>query len=76
MSVPARARPARRARRRWPLAAGAALAFLLGIALGSALDDNPEPGRTATYERTYLPATLGSVSSTTVTVTVTAPSMP
>ena len=31
------------------------LAFLLGIALGKALEDNPEPGKTRTFIRTFQP---------------------
>ena len=43
------------------------LVFAVGIALGQALQDNPEPGHTTTLERTF---TLAPESAT---VTVTAP---
>jgi hypothetical protein len=61
----------RRRRRRagWvlPLAA-AAVCFVLGIALGKALNDNPQPGGTQTLERTLTPVGLAPA---TVTVTTT-----
>lgn len=44
-----------------------ALVFAIGVALGEALNDNPQPGSTATHERTI---TLLPESST---VTVTTP---
>lgn len=54
----ARRRPARR-RRRWPWRLLAALAAVLllavGIAVGQALDDSPEPGVTQTSVRTLEP---------------------
>jgi len=38
---------------RWGIRVGVALlVFLLGIALGQALHDNPKPGETITLERT------------------------
>jgi hypothetical protein len=43
-------------------------AFVLGLGLGAALDDNPEPG-TTTFERTVRVAPAQS----TVTVTVSGP---
>jgi hypothetical protein len=43
------------------------LVFAVGIALGEALNDNPGPGHTRTFERTF---TLAPESST---VTVTTP---
>jgi hypothetical protein len=49
---------------------GAALLFALGVAVGQATDDNPEPGQTQTTVRTLTPAT---VQPETVTVTVTTP---
>jgi len=54
-SPPARPRPRRRRRRLplWLLGAAALLVtFLLGIALGEALHDNPKPGGTQTLLRT------------------------
>jgi hypothetical protein len=55
---PARRRAAAR-RRRWPrvlaILAALVLAFAVGLALGRALGDNPEPGSTATYVRTLSP---------------------
>lgn len=49
------------------LAFGAVL-FWMGVALGRALDDAPEPGRVQTLVRTLEPATLGPITRT-VTVT-------
>jgi hypothetical protein len=49
----------------WAL--GLALVFAIGVALGEALNDNPQPGSTTTQERTI---TLLPESST---VTVTTP---
>ena len=53
-----RRRPPPRRVRRGRLVAGAALlllAFLLGVAFGQALEDNPEPGKTRTFIRTFEP---------------------
>lgn len=50
--------------------AAVGVAFGLGVALGQALDDNPEPGRTQTSVRTFQPLTL---PPETVTVTTPAP---
>jgi hypothetical protein len=59
VTVPLRARPPRRRRRRVPspllTAALVCAAFLLGIALGMALHDNPKPGGTQTIVRTFVP---------------------
>jgi hypothetical protein len=44
--------------------------FFLGVALGRALDEAPEPGRSQTRLRTLEPATLDPVTRT-VTVTTT-----
>jgi hypothetical protein len=64
-------RQARRRRRRrqevirWGIRIGIALLlFLLGIAVGQALHDNPKPGSTVTYERTLSIPTGGSQGST------------
>jgi hypothetical protein len=69
-----RPRPRRRRRsRRGPLLRlllGLAVAlalFGLGVALGEALNDNPQPGGTQTLVRTLRP---GAVPAETVTVTV------
>ena len=63
----------RRRRRQLAWAARAllvAVAFGLGVAVGAALDDNPEPGVTRTSVQTIRPLTL---PAETVTVTATAP---
>jgi hypothetical protein len=38
--------------------------FALGVALGQALEDNPEPGNTITLERTLRVPTSGNPAST------------
>jgi ferric-dicitrate binding protein FerR (iron transport regulator) len=52
-------RPQRPRRRNWPrvlaLVAAVLLAFALGLSLGKALDDGPEPGATVTSVRTLEP---------------------
>ena len=62
-------------KRRWPrvLLAVVALAaaFVVGVALGEALHDNPQPGGTQTLIRTLHPQPLVPVAQNTVTVTVT-----
>jgi type VI protein secretion system component VasF len=69
-------RVARRRRRRrrvpaWALiAAGLLVAFVVGIAVGEALHDNPEPGGTQTLVRTLQPLPLEPAPGSTVTVTV------
>lgn len=50
----------------------AAAVFALGVALGQALQDNPEPGRSRTFERTFAPLPPAPVPRT-VTLTVTGP---
>lgn len=40
------------------------LVFSLGIALGQAIQDNPEPGRTVTFDRTLRVPTSGNTGST------------
>jgi hypothetical protein len=68
----ARRRPAPRRRRRWPalvgVALGLGLAFVVGVALGRALEEGPEPGRTVTAVRTLDPLPLPPATRT-VTVT-------
>ncbi len=66
---------ARRARRRraWTIAAavgGAAALLFLGVAIGRALEEAPQPGGTLTQVRTLEP---GSLPAVTRTVTVTDP---
>jgi hypothetical protein len=51
-------------------AAGAAAIFLVGIALGEALHDNPSPGGTQTLVRTLHALPLAPAARETVTVTV------
>ena len=65
-----RPRPRRRspARRAVPVAA-ALVAFAVGIALGEALHDNPQPGGTQTVVRTLKPLPLTPAARETVTVT-------
>ena len=48
----------------------AALVFVLGVALGEALHDNPKPGGNRMFVRTLKPSTLPPVRET---VTVTGP---
>lgn len=67
-----RPRPRRRRLHRGRLAAGLALlviVFLLGIALGQALHDNPKAGENRTFLRTFQPF----APRATVTVTTPAP---
>jgi len=73
--VSARPRPRAR-RRRTPRVARAALrvalallVFAAGVALGQALEDNPDPGGTQTLVRTLKPLELAPQRET-VTVTV------
>jgi hypothetical protein len=56
--------------RRLLLAAGVLVVFALGIALGQALNDNPEPGGSQTLIRTLNALPLAPAARTTVTVTV------
>jgi hypothetical protein len=55
--------------------AGAALAvaFVVGIAVGEALHDNPSPGGTQSIVRTLQPLPLAPAARETVTVTVSTP---
>jgi hypothetical protein len=50
--------------------AGAAVVFVVGVALGEALHDNPKPGGTQTLVRTLKPLPLAPAARETVTVTV------
>ena len=67
---PVERRERRRRRRRkelarWGIRVGAALVvFLLGVALGQALHDNPKPGPGVTFERTLSIPSGGSPGST------------
>jgi hypothetical protein len=54
-------------------AVGAVLVFLVGIAVGEALHDNPAPGGTQSLVRTLHPLPLAPAARTTVTVTVQKP---
>lgn len=50
---------------RWGIRVGVALIlFLLGVALGQALHDNPNPGSTITLQRTVHVPTGGNPAST------------
>ena len=50
---------------RWGIRIGVALIlFLLGVALGQALHDNPTPGSTITLQRTVHVPTAGNPAST------------
>ena len=68
---PVERRERRRRRRRqeavrWSIRVGLALLlFLLGIALGQALHDNPKPGSTVTLERTLRLPTIGGTATIT-----------
>lgn len=67
---PVERRERRRRRRRqevtrWGIRIGLVLiVFLLGIALGQALHDNPKPGSTITVQRTLSVPTTGNPAST------------
>ncbi|HEY8644929.1 MAG TPA: hypothetical protein VIL77_03525 [Gaiellaceae bacterium] len=56
--------------RRILLAVGVLLVFALGIGLGQALNDNPQPGGRQTLIRTLEPLPLAPAARETVTVTV------
>ena len=53
--------------------AGAVVVFVVGIAVGEALHDNPKPGGTQTLVRTLKPLQLVPAARETVTVTVQKP---
>ena len=57
------------------VAAGAAavVIFVIGIAVGESLHDNPRPGGTQTLVRTLKPLPLAPAARDTVTVTVSNP---
>ena len=56
---------------RWILLAVLVLVvFALGIGLGQALNDNPQPGGTQTLIRTLEPLPLAPAARETVTITV------
>ena len=56
--------------RRVLIGAGVAAAFVVGVALGQALSDNPQPGGRQTLIRTLKPLPLAPAARATVTVTV------
>jgi len=56
--------------RRVALAIVVLVVFAIGIALGQALNDNPEPGGTQTLIRTLEPLPLAPAARATVTITV------
>ena len=56
--------------RRLLLVAGLLLVFAIGIAVGEATHDNPQPGGTQTLVRTLKPLSLAPAALQTVTVTV------
>jgi hypothetical protein len=70
MTTPARRRPPRRQRRRSALlrwAAGllaVAAVFAVGVAVGEALDDNSQPGRSQILVRTLVPLELAPARET------------
>jgi hypothetical protein len=50
---------------RWGIRIGVVLlVFVLGVALGQALHDNPNPGSTTTIQRTLSVPTTGNPAST------------
>jgi hypothetical protein len=57
-------------KRRLLLTAGVLVVFVLGIGLGQALNDNPEPGGSQTLIRKLQPLPLAPAARETVTVTV------
>jgi hypothetical protein len=69
VSRPRHAPPRGRLRRRLLVGAGLAVAFVAGIGLGEALDDQPKGG-SQTVVRTLRPLTVNAVPTETVTVTI------
>ena len=59
-----------RLRRRLIVAAGLAVAFVAGIGLGEALNDQPDAGGSQTVVRTLRPLPITAIQAKTVTVTV------
>jgi hypothetical protein len=55
------------------LVVGVALVFVVGVAVGEALHDNPKPGGTQSLVRTLQPLPLAPAARETVTVTVQKP---
>jgi hypothetical protein len=49
----------------------AVVVFAVGIALGEALHDSPQPGGSQTFVRTLTPLQVAPAAHTTVTVTTT-----
>jgi hypothetical protein len=68
-----RSRARRRRRLRGTMLAGvlAVVVFAVGIALGEALHDNPQPGGSQTLVRTLTSLGVAPAANTTVTVTTT-----
>jgi hypothetical protein len=74
VTVPTPVRRARPRRRRGSILLGfvlAAVAFVVGIALGESLHENPKPGGTQTLVRTLRPLPLAPAAHDTVTITTT-----
>lgn len=57
-------------RRLLAAAVGAVVIFVVGVAVGESLHDNPKPGGTQTLVRTLKPLPLAPAARETVTVTV------
>jgi hypothetical protein len=70
VSRPRSARRGGRLGRGLLVAAGLAVAFVAGIGLGEALDDQPNAGGSQTVVRTLRPLPITAVPAETVTVTV------
>ena len=51
------------------VAVGAVVIFVVGVAVGEAVHDNPKPGGTQTLVRTLKPLPLAPAARETVTVT-------
>ena len=57
-------------RRRLLVAVGLAVAFVAGIGVGEALDEQPQTGGSQTVVRTLRPVSVTAVPAETVTVTI------